>query len=183
MDKKTIRREIREFKKKCTTELLTDISQQIMNRLEALDSFREAKSVICYWSMADEVATHDFVNKWYRKKEFYLPRVVGDNLEFRLFEGAEKMVKEPIYGIEEPIGRPLEQFMNIDLIIVPGVAFDYLGNRMGRGKGFYDRILHSLSCEKIGLGFSFQLIETIPVEEHDIPMDTILTENDLLLFC
>ena len=65
----------------------------------------------------------------------------------------------------------------IELIIVPAVAFDRNGNRLGRGKGFYDRLLQTTSATKIGVGYDFQLIEEIPAEPHDIPMDMVITQK------
>ena len=85
------------------------------------------------------------------------------------------------YNIIEPIGTPIPA-SEIDLIIVPGVAFDKSGNRLGRGKGFYDRLLHNLSAIKIGVGYDFQLIEKINTEPHDIAMDAIITPSNSIIF-
>lgn len=90
------------------------------------------------------------------------------------------------YGILEPEvavypeSVPPEQ---IDLIFVPGVAFDRHGNRLGHGKGFYDRLLaRTVSAVKIGLGFSFQLVDDLPREPHDVLLDVVITENETLDF-
>ena len=80
------------------------------------------------------------------------------------------------YGILEPVGEPFTNYHDIDVAIIPGMAFDLAGNRMGRGKGFYDRLLPKLAdARKIGICFSFQLLEHIPTEAHDCPMDIIVS--------
>ena len=66
---------------------------------------------------------------------------------------------------------------DIDLAVIPGMAFDRDGHRLGRGKGFYDKLLPGIKCRKIGLCFSFQLADSVPIEPHDIVMDMVLTDD------
>ena len=80
---------------------------------------------------------------------------------------------------EQRIALTPESF---DLVIVPGVAFDRFGGRLGYGKGYYDRFLDQTSAFRLALAFDFQLLETVPTEMHDVPMDGILTENGFY-FC
>ena len=91
-------------------------------------------------------------------------------------------VQTGAFGIIEPIVTPQSVSIEreIDLIIVPGVAFDRQLNRMGRGRGFYDRLLSTLSVPKIGIGYSFQLLDQIPVEEFDKKMDLVITEREII---
>ena len=85
-------------------------------------------------------------------------------------------------SIEEPTGDETTDINAIELIIVPGVAYDRRGNRIGRGKGYYDRLLSSTSATKIGVGYDFQLIgEDIPAEEHDVAMDIVITDRRRLV--
>lgn len=126
--------------------------------------------------MKDEVHTHTFIEKWRTEKQVLLPVVKGEVLELRLYTGPEQM-KTGAYGISEPEGLPFENHEIIDLIIVPGVSFDLKGYRLGRGKGYYDRLLPSLSGKKIGVCFSFQLVEDIPTETFDIPMDQVISNG------
>ncbi len=82
------------------------------------------------------------------------------------------------FGIEEPTGAEFTDLDKVDLIIVPGVAFDRQRNRMGRGRGFYDRLLKSTpNAYKVGVGFNFQLVDNVPVEPFDVPMDNVIIEN------
>ena len=81
------------------------------------------------------------------------------------------------YGIEEPTGELFTDYADIDFIVVPGVAFDRNGNRLGRGKGYYDRLLPRIpSAYKAGICFPFQLVEEVPAEPFDIRMDEIITQ-------
>lgn len=128
-----------------------------------------------YHSLKDEVDTHAFIRKWSRKKRILLPVVVGDDLELRIYTGPEDMTIGA-YGIKEPIGELFTDYAAIDFIAVPGVAFDRSGNRLGRGKGYYDRLLPRIpSAYKAGICFPFQLVEEVPAEAFDIRMDEVIT--------
>lgn len=178
MDKAAVRKQMRDLKRQLSPEEKLRRSKAILHRLEPLPLFAEAKVVLLYWSMADEVQTHDFVNKWYKDKVVLLPCVQGDDLVLRQYSGPDCMVAGEQFGIGEPQGPEWTDLDNVDLIIVPGVAFDRLGNRMGRGRGFYDRLLKSTpNAVKVGVAFDFQLLDKIPVEPHDVPMDCVLSEQ------
>lgn len=176
-DKKALRKAIKEKKSKVSFEKKHIRSISILNELEKHPSFVNSKNILAYWSMQDEVNTHAFVEKWNKEKNVYLPVVVGNELEFKLFTGINNMKTEPIYGILEPQSDPLIDYSIIDLAIIPGVAFDYKNNRMGRGKAFYDKILAKINTIKIGICFDFQLINKIPTESTDIPMDYVISEQ------
>lgn len=128
-----------------------------------------------YHSLKDEVDTHAFIRKWSREKRILLPVVTGDDLELRLYTGPEDLTIGA-YGIEEPTGALFTDYSTIDLIVVPGVAFDRDGNRLGRGKGYYDRLLPRIpSAYKIGICFPFQVVDEVPAEPFDIRMDEIIS--------
>lgn len=149
-------------------------SAEILAVLEAHPAFRAAHIVLLYYSLKDEVDTHEFVRKWSREKRILLPVVVGDNLELRVYTGPEDLATGA-YGIEEPTGERFTDYAAIDFAAIPGVAFDAAGNRLGRGKGYYDRLLPHLTAFKAGICFPFQLVEEVPAEPFDIRMDTIIT--------
>ncbi|MDR1755402.1 MAG: 5-formyltetrahydrofolate cyclo-ligase [Culturomica sp.] len=177
MDKQAARKKIRELKKAATPEEKQQESEAVWSELEQTEAFAKARVILTYWSMEDEVRTHDFISRWAGKKCFLLPCVKGDTLELRRFDGREKLSPGESFAIPEPAGRLWEEPSAIDLIIVPGVAFDKKGNRLGRGKGYYDRILKTSTAYKIGVCFSFQLWGSVPVEAHDIPMDYVIAGN------
>lgn len=149
----------------------------IMQKVESLAQFAEAKTILLYWSMEDEVQTHDFVNRWYEKKTLLLPCVDGDNLKLRQYTGPDCLVAGEQFGIGEPNGPEYTDLDSIEMIIVPGVAFDGNNNRMGRGRGFYDRLLKSTpNAFKVGVAFNFQMVELVPTEPFDVAMDAVLSE-------
>lgn len=127
--------------------------------------------------MKDEVHTHAFIEKWSKHKEIVLPVVTGETLELRSYSGVNGL-KAGIYNIQEPVGNPFHDYSVIDLVVVPGVAFDAEGHRLGRGKGYYDRLLPLINAVKIGICFPFQLVDHIPTEAFDIQMDEIITISE-----
>ena len=152
-------------------------SANILTALEAHPAFRAANTVLLYHSLNYEVDTHEFIRKWSNKKRILLPVVVGDDLELRIYTGPENMSFCGVYGIEEPTGEAFTDYAAIDFIVVPGVAFDAKGNRLGRGKGYYDRALTKLHSYRIGVCFQLQLLPHIPVEPTDLPMDEVWSEK------
>ena len=178
MDKADVRKRMRELKRAVPPEEKLRRSEAILRQLEQLPEWKAARVVLLYWSMADEVQTHDFVNRWYKDKVLLLPCVDGDDLVLRQYTGPECLVAGEQFGIGEPTGPIWTDLDAIQIIIVPGVAFDRSGNRMGRGRGFYDRMLKStVGALKIGIAYDFQMLDEIPVEPHDVKMDRIITEH------
>lgn len=155
----------------------TQQSAEILAALEAHPAFGAAKTVLLYHSLKDEVDTHAFIRKWSGEKRLLLPVVIGDDLELRLYTGPQDL-KPGAYGIEEPVGAGFTDYASIDLVIVPGVAFDRIGNRLGRGKGYYDRLLPRIpSAYKIGICFPYQMVEEVPAEPFDVRMDEVICES------
>ena len=165
------------LKRSYTKTALLSLSAKIMERLEGADLFLRASCVAIYHALPGEVQTAGFIEKWYQEKRLLLPVVKGDDLQLRLYSGKES-VTAGAFGIPEPTEAcPVVPEDEIDLILVPGVAFDRRCNRLGRGKGFYDRLLSTLNIPKIGICYDFQLRDSIPVEPFDRKMDLIVTES------
>ena len=124
--------------------------------------------------MDDEVQTPAFIDRWTAAgKRFYLPSIQGDDLIVKRYEGALKPGEQ--FGIPEPDGEQVSDLSPITLILVPGRAFDAQGNRMGRGRGFYDRLLPQLPhALKAGVCFDCQKLPSVPTDENDIKMDFII---------
>jgi 5-formyltetrahydrofolate cyclo-ligase len=174
-NKKELRQEMARQKAGLTPDERLHLSAPLLAALESHPAFGAASTVLLYHSLPDEVDTHAFVRKWWRAKRLLLPVVVGADLELREYKGEESMALGR-FGIEEPVGKAFTDYGGIDLAVVPGVAFDRRGNRLGRGRGYYDRLLPSLpSTYKIGICFPFQLVEEVPAEPFDIRMDEVLT--------
>lgn len=174
--KKELRLRIKQLKKEVSEKVKLQELNRVNEKLEQHSEFIGGRHILMYWAMADEMPTREFILKWYQHKKIYLPVVNGDDLEIFLFEGEDSLVAGEKYGIPEPASEKLLDESKLDMVIVPGVAFDEKNNRMGRGAGYYDRILKRLpNTKKIGLAFGFQMIDEVPVEPHDIPMDVVIT--------
>ncbi len=174
--KKALRKKIKELKDNIPEKELDKQSVSIKEKLTSLPEFRNAVHILLYWSLPDEVDTKQILREWFKKKNLYLPVISGNDLKIVAFEGEDKMIPDAKYGIPEPVGEKLKDESLIDLVIVPGIAFDKQNNRLGRGAGYYDRILKRLkNSTKAGFAFDFQLIDKIPVEPHDIKMDMVIS--------
>lgn len=177
--KKNIRRAIAQQKQSHSLTFLENESLLIAKHIEQEEIFQQANTILIYYALPDEVQTASFIEKWTPHKNFILPTVDGERLILKKHTGTASLQKGA-YNIWEPIGEIFTDFKNIDLAIIPGVAFDYKGNRLGRGKGFYDRLLKDLDCPFWGICYSFQQIDCIPHEEHDIRMQKVITSTQCL---
>lgn len=172
--KNALRRKIKAKKQLYSDAERFDKSTTIFEKVEQSEAFIQARVVLVYWSMPDEVYTHNFIQKWAIKKTILLPVVDGDNLRIKAFTGIENMQPGSLMEIPEPVGPDYTNPESIDLIIVPGVAFDSQNYRLGRGCGFYDRLLNHNQVKKMGVCFDFQMVAEVPKENHDIPMDFVI---------
>lgn len=154
-------------------------ADSVFERLEHSAAFQLAEKILMYHSLPDELDTRRFISKWKERKQFFLPRVNGVNLEILPYD--ESRLEIGSFHIEEPSGTDVHPVEEIEVIVVPGVAFDRRGRRLGRGKGFYDRLLATSKATKIGVGYDFQLVDEIPAEEHDIPMNMVITETTTIV--
>ena len=165
-EKKQLRNEVRRRIKSMTAEEKDLHGRSICRILEKHPRFRKAKTILFFWSLPDEVNLHPLIEKWGRKKKILLPVVIGDDTEIRLFTEVDKM-QEGAFDILEPVGERFEDYSTIDLAIIPGMAFDLSGHRLGRGKGYYDKLLKKIECYKLAVCFPCQIFPSIPQEEWD----------------
>lgn len=178
-EKDILRQNIASIKKLYTSDELNNMSSSIFSKLQKTDIFINAKKIFIYHSLRGEVQTMEFISEWILKKEFFLPAVTGKNLTFRKYD-KNSFLKTGKLGVMETDGADYTAYNVVDLIIVPGIAFDLQMNRLGRGKGYYDRFLPKLPAVKIGVCFDFQLFEQIPSCLHDVKMDYIITEDKFI---
>lgn len=176
MDKKELRKQIRGRKRQFTNSELEELSLPIMNRLLSMPEIASAGTILMYYSLPDEVYTHDAVETLARQgKTVLLPKVIdGENMEIRVYRNKEDLA-EGSYGIMEPKGQLFTDYGKITTAVIPGMSFDSNNNRLGRGKGYYDRFLKKIPLAyKIGVCFDFQKEKDIPHEENDVKMDTVI---------
>jgi 5-formyltetrahydrofolate cyclo-ligase len=149
----------------------------LQGRFLELPEFQRANLLALYAPIHHEVETAAVAAEALSTgRTLLFPAVVGSELQFRQVQGLHELTPGR-FGIPEPAGEAFDP-RHADLIVVPGVAFDWSGRRIGYGKGFYDRSLHRLegSGRLVGFCYDFQLFEEIVGEPHDVTMDLIVTE-------
>lgn len=176
MNKGDIRRYIRLQKQQFTVSELSLLSEPIMRRLLVHPRIKAASTILMYYSLPDEVNTHDSLDRLIEDgKTVLLPAVISDTeMELRHYEGPKSLLGG-FFDIMEPVGTPFTCLSTIDVAVIPGMGFDGMGHRLGRGRGYYDRFLPLIpQAYKIGICFPFQKLPGIPVDATDIPMDEVL---------
>ncbi|MBQ7876140.1 MAG: 5-formyltetrahydrofolate cyclo-ligase [Clostridia bacterium] len=138
--------------------------------IKELDCYKNARTVMLYMPIKGEADVTGLLGD---EKVFLTPVTKGDDIYAAILGKTEKGA----FGVPEPKDKTVFDKTKIDLVLVPGVAFDKEGNRMGYGKGYYDRFLKNMTSFKIGVCHAFQLTDKLPVEEHDVKMDMIVTES------
>ena len=176
--KKKIRFDIHHTKNKVLAEEKQEMANAVFQKIESFPEFKTAKTILIYWSMKDELPTRSIITKWCQEKQIVLPSIDKKNLLLKVYDINTKMVQRSL-GIWEPDLNETYKG-KVDLAIVPGVAFDLQKNRLGRGKGYYDRFFKRNKTYKIGVGFDFQLLNSVPTSWHDKPMDKIVTPSNLI---
>lgn len=179
MDKKAAREFVRKRKKQMTVEEIKVKSKKILERLLKEPCFLQAETLYCYVSYNQEVMTKPLISRALAMgKKVAVPKVIGEEMEFIYLNSLDELARG-YQGIEEPTGATVAKEDNV-LMILPGLAFDKRGNRVGYGGGFYDRYLNrnqNNNYLKVAVGFDFQVMEHLEMEECDEPVDIILTEE------
>ena len=209
MRKEELRQQIKQLKRQFTPAQLEELSFPVLDRLRPL--LAEAQTIMAYYSLPDEVNTHQLIDELVAEgKTVLLPKVLDDEtMELRRYTGRHDL-REGAFHIMEPIGITEGRFFcyandltkepslcYVDVALIPGVAFDPQGHRLGRGRGYYDRFLRALggtmgtvpsvSSEAnyrgtvpsvppklIGVCFDFQKVPEVPVDANDIPVDVVI---------
>lgn len=184
MSKKTLRRELLRQRRQLQPEAVYALGQRIQRRLLQSDLFQNAETLLLYSPIHNEVDTALILQAALRRhRSVVYPRVSGEQLDLVRVSSINDF-KPGAYGIREPVGDCFCALNQVNLVITPGVGFDRQGYRLGYGKGFYDRLLHAGGFEGdlVGLAYGFQVMSSLPVEAHDMPVDCVMTEKETLLF-
>ena len=175
MDKKALRREIREKKRAMSEAEIVRRSERLGELFAATEAYRNAKSVYGYLPYNQEVRTVSMLQKAFSDgKRVAVPKVYGDTMRFVWLDDLSKVEKSEM-GIPEPVADEPVADDDTALVLMPGVAFTVKGDRMGYGGGYYDRFLAAEpNHPTVALCYEFQIVETLPTEEFDIPVDLVL---------
>jgi len=185
LEKNDIRQTILQKRQSLTENEIFDAENQMLKILQNCDFFKKANSIHIYISKKFEPKTSKIIKFcWKKSKIVNVPCVIPGTRE--LFHSELNSFNDlslGSFGVLEPspkkrIASNPESF---DLVIVPGIAFNTNGKRIGYGKGFYDRFLVQTRAFRLALAFDFQVIESIPTELHDINMNGIITESKMIL--
>lgn len=177
MQKAELRKQIRLNKQQYGQAELAVLSEAVRRRLQSHPLYQRAAPLLLFSPLPDEPDIRGVIDEAAMTRRVLLPVVTGsESMELREYRGPERMSRGA-FGILEPEGKAFTDYASIDLAVIPGVAFDAAGHRLGRGRGYYDRLLAAMApfaVPTLGLCFDFQKLPAIPVEPHDIPVDEVL---------
>ncbi len=183
MDKESIRKLVLARRNALSLHDVREKSKLIQENLFLQTEFIQASTVCLYIAFGNEVSTKEIIEECYKyNKKVVVPVMFGDNdLEAAEFLGFDKL-KPVLFGIQEPFPVKPVKIDEINLVIAPGVAFDEKLNRIGFGKGYYDKFLAKLSkgIPIIALAFEMQVLKEVPSYETDIKMNKIITEKRMI---
>ena len=184
--KKELRHELKEYRSNFPEEKKSHYDRAIFDNLVRTLTFRHTDSFLAYYSIEGEVYTINIIEAALEQgKRVYLPRCTKsqtgtDIMFFHKVNNLSELV-EGMYGIHEPPEKfPLFEPKGHCACIVPGLAFDITGNRIGYGKGYYDRFLRDFCGTKIGLCYSDFLLDSLPVGRYDTKVDMVITEKGIV---
>lgn len=173
--KPLLREQMREAKRQ-HQEQLSKLSEEVVERLYSLLTPHSSPlTVMAYWPLPDEVDIRPLITRLVSEGQtVLLPKVLdGERMELRRYSSPADLA-EGAFHIMEPVGEPFTEYSQIAVALIPGMAFDAAGHRLGRGKGYYDRFL--VSCphlHTIGVCFPFQRVPEVPVDEHDVSVSIV----------
>lgn len=179
MDKKAFRREISTKKRAMSLEQIEEASHRLCEKFLASEAYQRAQSIYGYLSYNQEVRTEEILRRALADgKRVAVPKVFGDDMKFLWIDDLDH-IAPGAFNIPEPIADDPEADDFTALILMPGLAFDPEGHRLGYGGGFYDRYLaehhdHTL----VALCYDFQLFDHLETEAHDIPVDLVIADRN-----
>lgn len=184
MPKQLVRKKLLQQRRQCTLGFCRSMSREIQDRFLATEAFARAECVALYASVHNEVATDIIADAVLAGgKLLAYPRVDADQLLFiRTF--APEALAPGYFNVPEPAAGEIVSAEAIDVCMVPGVAFDLGGHRLGYGRGYYDRFLAHCPerTQRVGLAYDFQLVDALPAQPHDQTLTMVITEKRILDF-
>jgi len=176
-----IREEISRKRRYLTIKEKKELDKTIIEKLLKLPEWKKAKNIFIYIAHKYEIQTIELIEQNLKEKNIIIPKT---HLRFHALSLHKIKSEDDIingrYNLIEP--KPATQMIDpekVDLAVIPGMVFDLNGYRIGYGKGYYDKLNKHLKCKKISLAYSFQIIDNIPAEKHDQPIDILITEKQI----
>ena len=176
-EKKEIRKRYKMLRNGMSEIEVKEKSDRICQNIISSNLFQQAEKILAYAPLGNEVDIRSVIEEgWRQQKRIAFPKVFGETM--RYFEiSSFSELEEGTFHVMEPVEtNPID--WEEALVLVPGVAFDFQGNRMGYGKGYYDRFLEGKpDCKKLGVAYEVQVADQLPTEENDLPMEYLVTEK------
>jgi 5-formyltetrahydrofolate cyclo-ligase len=186
-DKDTLRRELMARRAGLSAETVRTASEDALSLIRSLAEWRQAREVLVYWPVRGEVDVRPLVAElWQRGCRVLMPRCRPDaygEMDIACAACEDELVPGPFTLMEPDAGKcpPVDE-CSPDMALIPGVCFDRRGYRLGFGGGYYDRLLATEGMKRpliLGIGYAFQLVESLPVQPWDMPVDIVCTEEEL----
>ncbi|MEK9132637.1 MAG: 5-formyltetrahydrofolate cyclo-ligase [Patescibacteria group bacterium] len=154
--------------------------REIFGKLTKMTPFKAAREFFTYISHDFEVSTDEIIEEFFEKKTVLVPRILKGEICLHEIKDEVSFVKGK-FGIREPVVCvPRNELKKIAVAIIPGIAFDLTGHRIGFGGGYFDRFLKKVHCTTIGLAYEFQIVDKVPTNEYDVAVDWIVTEKRVI---
>lgn len=179
MDKRELRRIIGEKKRALSAREIEAMSARLAERLFETAQYRQARSLYAYLSFNQEVRTRPIIERaWRNGKRVAVPKLVDGEMRFIWLEGFDQLAPQGAFGILEPVADGPVADDEGALVLMPGLAFDRAGHRVGYGGGYYDRYLSAHPCHPtVALCYGFQRLERIKPDAHDVKVDVLLCDE------
>ena len=187
MNKEQLRLELGKTLHQTSEQLRTQKSEKACQNLISTSQFQDASMVMIYLPLPHEADTSQAIfYAWDQNKVVVVPKVSWQQKEMIpvRINNLNGGLSPEVSGLRNPTDGEPVQFEDIDLIVAPGLGFDKAGNRLGRGGGYYDRFLANddLNAQVCGFGFAEQIVDILPVTETDVPMDFMVTDENVIYF-
>ena len=178
-EKKSLRNLLLEKRDSTSFDLMKIASEKIGKKLKKIQAFRDAQKIGAYYPIGSEIPTQDIIQELLSEgKEVFLPRVLGENMDFKKISDFSSLENGSFDIMEPKIECETEN--NLDVILVPTVGITPKGVRLGYGYGFYDRFLTNHKTSTISLTLEKQVVKNIPKSDHDMLIDWVVTEDRVI---
>jgi len=187
MDKAELRRKLMKCLLAIPSEQRSERSRKACQNLASIEQFQKASTVMMFLSLPHEVDTSEAIlHAWQLGKAVAVPKISWEQrhmIPVRI-NSLEKGFSTGASGLRNPIAGVPVPFGDIDLVVTPALGFDKKGNRLGRGGSYYDRFFANdeLKAARCGFGFAEQLVDSVPVTDHDEPVDIVVTDEEIIHF-